>query len=277
MNKTVQNYYDYTMPYYRLFWHGKSRAVHYGIWDKYTKNLQEALLNTNRILVDLLKIKPGNKVLDAGCGVGGSSIWIAKNIKAHVTGITISNNQLRKAKSLAQKNQVSDLTDFFLMDYTKTSFPDKTFDVVFGIESVCHANPKIDFLKEAYRILKPGGKFAVVDGYLNRDPKNPKEQEWLADFYEGMALQSLDKVPDFIESAKIAGFKKVKFIDKSQEIMPSSKIIHDMCVYGYPISQVLEKLHIFPHLMTTNCKAGLTQYESMKVGMGKYGIIYGEK
>ncbi len=275
--KTIIDYYDYTMPMYRLLWHGDTNAVHYGIWDKNIKNLKEALLNTNKIVTNLLKIKCADEILDAGCGIGGSSVWIAKNTGAKVTGITLSQRQLEKAQKLAEKEGVSQTTFFSIMDYTKTTFPDNKFGAVFAIESACHANPKINFLKEAYRILKPGGKIAVIDGFINRDPKNQKEQKWLCEFYEGMALQSLDKVSDFMESARKVGFKNLRFIDKTKEIMPSSKIIHDMCLWGYPGSIILEKLHLFPHLMTTNCLAGLVQYQSMKNGMGRYGIIYGEK
>lgn len=275
--KTIINYYDYTVPFYKFFWHGETEAVHYGIWDETTNSLNDALLNTNRIVANLLDVKSKDKILDAGCGVGGSSVWIAKNTGAKVIGITISEKQLIKAKQLAVKKGVGNLTEFLLMNYSATQFKGNSIDGIFAIESVCHANPKSDFLKETYRILKPGGKMVVVDGFINRDPNNTQERKWLEDFYEGMALESLDKVPDFIFAAKKVGFKNVKFIDKTKEIMPSSKTIHDMCLWGYPIATVLERLHITPHLMTTNCQAGLSQYESMLAGMGKYGIIYAEK
>ena len=119
--KKVKKYYDYTLNLYKLFWHGDTRAVHYGIWDESTKNLHDALLNTNKILADKADIKPGEKVLDAGCGVGGSAFWLAKNRGAHVVGITISQKQLTKAKELAVRLSIQRQTEFDLQDYIKNT------------------------------------------------------------------------------------------------------------------------------------------------------------
>ena len=112
--KKIRDYYDYTLRLYRLFWHGDTRALHYGIWDKRTKNLREALINTNRILADKADIHRGDNVLDAGCGVGGSAFWIAQNIGAHVVGITVSKKQLAKAKELAKRRGLEEKLNFFL-------------------------------------------------------------------------------------------------------------------------------------------------------------------
>lgn len=277
--KTIIEYYDYTLRFYHWFYYKNSNsyALHYGFWFSETKNFDEALQNTNKFLAEKAEIKSGQKVLDAGCGVGGSVIWLAKNIDADITGITISEPQLEKAKQLAIKNGVQGKTHFLLRDYLKTGFPNNSFDVVWGIESICHADNKEDFLREAYRILKPGGKIVVCDGFRGKDPKNADERQIYEDFCVGLALPGLDTPKQFETEMKNVGFKKTKFYDMAKEIMPSSKRIYNMSRYGYIISLVLEKLHIVPHLMTANCKAGLVQYEAMKLEIGAYGVFYGEK
>src|SRR5687768_5614070 len=93
----VKAYYDYILPFCTLFWHGETQAVHYGIWDASTKNLQDALLNTNKVLAEKVDVQPGARVLDAGCGVGGSGFWLARNKAAYVVGVTISERQLATA------------------------------------------------------------------------------------------------------------------------------------------------------------------------------------
>src|SRR3989338_3874518 len=96
MNKpsldSIAEWYDQTTHLYEWLWYksSKSYAMHYGYWEKDTKTLDEALLNTNRFMAKIGKINAKMKILDAGCGVGGSSIWLAKNYGAEVTGITIS-------------------------------------------------------------------------------------------------------------------------------------------------------------------------------------------
>ena len=82
----IAKHYDDTLPYYKHLWGRGANAVHYGFWDKETKTVEEALLNENNFLAKVADIKSSDKVLDAGCGVGGSSVWIAKNIGARVIG-----------------------------------------------------------------------------------------------------------------------------------------------------------------------------------------------
>src|SRR3989344_597198 len=182
-NVYVAKYYDQTLPYYRRFWHrnGESNALHYGFWDQETRNVGEALLNENKFLANFADIKVGEQVLDAGCGVGGSSIWLARQRLAKVIGITLSEKQIKEARKLAKRAGVDTEAQFQLKDFLKTGFEDNSFDVVWAIESVCHAENKIDFLREAYRILKSGGRLIIADGVLKRDP-NPDEEKLYRDF-----------------------------------------------------------------------------------------------
>src|SRR5258705_1811347 len=75
----VVAYYDQTWLDYRLFWlNRRTLSVHFGYTDTTTRGHADALLNMNRVLADSAGIQPGARVLDAGCGVGGSSIWLSQ-------------------------------------------------------------------------------------------------------------------------------------------------------------------------------------------------------
>ena len=143
-SQRIAEYYDASLPFYKLFWHrdDESNALHYGFWEKGTRNIKEALLNENKFLADILNIQDGAKILDAGCGIGGSAIWLAKNYPVSVTGITLSKKQVEKARQLAKKHGVQDTVDFSLQNFLHTEFPSEYFDVVWAIESVCHAEKK---------------------------------------------------------------------------------------------------------------------------------------
>ena len=275
----IAEYYDYTLPFYKYFWHkdSESHALHYGFWEKDTKNLKEALLNTNKFLSEKVKIKSTDIVLDAGCGIGGSTIWIAKNFGATVIGITLSEKQLQKAKDLARINNVDNLVKFYVKDFLDTKFQDESFDVMWAIESVCHEEKKKDFLEEAFRLLKKDGRIIVADGFLKRDIKNDKEKQIIRDFTSGLALPNLDKIDLFKKSLEEVGFKNIRFWDKTQEILPSSKKLYNRCRIGYPITKITEKLKITTEMLTKNNLAGIVQYESVKIGLGGYGVFYGEK
>lgn len=277
--KIISDYYDYTLPFYRIFWHknSDSYALHYGFWEKDTKDLNEALVNTNRFLAKKATITSSDIVLDTGCGIGGSAIWLAKNFQVHVVGITISKKQIDKAKELAKKHNLTTLTNFYVMDYLKTSFGPNSFDVVWAIESVCHAQGKHVFLKEAYRLLKDRGRIILADGFLKREPKNNRENHILKTVTEGLALPNLASIHDFTKAMKEVGFCSITFWDKTKEIMPSSKKLSDMCTIGYPLARITEKLRLTSPILTKNNRAGISQYTALQIGLGAYGVFYGQK
>lgn len=278
MNKeTIIKYYDYTLPFYKFFYHQNSNAVHYGFWDKDIKNHQEALLNVNKFLAKIANLKTGDIILDAGCGIGGSAIWLAQNFNVKVIGITISNRQVVEARKLSQINSTEQNIDFYEKDYLNSGFDDQSFDVVWGIESVCYAENKNDFLKEAYRMLKKGGRLVVGDGFLLRNIKNEKEKKDFNAFLEGMALPNLAFESKFKQSLQDIGFKDIKIYDKTVETLPSARKIYKMSIFSYPIAKLIEKFHITPHLLTLNNLAGITQYRIIKSGLAGYRVFYAEK
>ena len=159
----IANYYDHTEVHYRKFWKMvHSMGLHYGSWDASTNTLAEAIVNTNRQLANLGKITSSDVVLDAGCGVGGSSIFLAKNYGCQVTGITLSERQVRTATHFSEKNDIGHLANFERMNYTQTRFPDHHFDVVWAVESMQTATDKSLFFKEMRRVLKPGGSLLMT-------------------------------------------------------------------------------------------------------------------
>lgn len=274
-NKDIEKYYDENQILYNLFW--SQSALHYGFWEKNTKSLSEAILNTNRFILDCLKIKDGDTVLDAGCGIGGSSIFIAENSGAQVTGITLSDIQLKKARETSNKSKASKLLNFSKQDFTNTNFQKETFSKIFGIESICHAHNKIDFLKEAYRIMKPDGKIAVVDAYLIRQNFNKKETEIYNKFLKGWAVPNLSLKGDFFNDLKKAGFKNIKFHDKLDSVKKSSKKIYQLGMFSYPITLLLSFLRIIPKSMHGNTITSLNQKRLVDNDMVTYGVFVAEK
>ena len=162
--KDIADYYDQTQHHYENWWKLRDHlSLHYGIWEAHTKSFAEALANTNRIMADAAKVTSAHKVLDAGCGVGGAAFYLADDRKAQVTGISLSPKQLELATSRSKDLKLDHRVSFENMDFTQTSFPDESFDVVWACESVCHALNKNAFTNEAFRLLKPGGRLVLFD------------------------------------------------------------------------------------------------------------------
>jgi MPBQ/MSBQ methyltransferase len=116
------------------------------------------------------------KVLDVGCGFGGTSRFIAKQLgpASHVTGITLSPKQVERGTQLAQEQGVAEQTKFVVMDALQMEFDNDTFDIVWACESGEHMPDKKRYIDEMMRVLKPGGTF-VMACWSQRDetPERP--------------------------------------------------------------------------------------------------------
>src|SRR5690606_37030137 len=132
-------YYDECQVDYALVWQlHEALGMHYGYWEEDTPHHRAAIALMNQRVAEAAGVQPGDVVLDAGCGVGGSSIYLAR-LGCRVEGISLSAKQVATCTANAQKHQVADKVRFSRQNYLSTDFPDSHFDVVWAIESVCYA------------------------------------------------------------------------------------------------------------------------------------------
>ncbi|QJP35352.1 methyltransferase domain-containing protein [Nonlabens sp. Ci31] len=153
-------------------------ALHYGYWDEHTLNHRQVLWNTNYQIAKHAQIKKSDYILDVGCGVGGTSIFLANQIGYKAHGITLSPTQVEQIKDYKKELDKNNRTEFSLPNFCKTNFSDHTFDVAFAMESAMHAEVKEELLEKVFRFLKPGGRLHIADYFL-RHSKNIKEVYYL--------------------------------------------------------------------------------------------------
>jgi cyclopropane fatty-acyl-phospholipid synthase-like methyltransferase len=169
-------------------------------------------------------IKPHHVVLDAGCGVGGSSIYVSKKIGCHTIGITLSSKQVDLAKQNASKNGVENVTEFYEMDYTNTSFADNSFDIIWAIETICHCSNNDKFLIEAYRILKPGGKIIIADYFQTKKELTPAEHKKMnLNGFNGWLVNQIWKEDLLKEYSELIGFKNFSSLNVNEKVKPSAE------------------------------------------------------
>ncbi|HEY0432936.1 MAG TPA: methyltransferase domain-containing protein, partial [Chitinophagaceae bacterium] len=239
----IARYYDLTETHYRRIWNlGSARSLHYGYWDDTTPDFYAALININRVLADTLSINSRHHVLDAGCGVGGSSIWLAADRKCRVTGITLNARQVELANQNARDAGVQELTGFYQRDYLASGFGDQSFDVVWAIESVCYANDKADFLREAFRLLKPGGAVIVAD-FFKKDKLDSSSSRAVQRMANGWAINDFCTSEYFLHSMRLIGFTAIKDEDITQRIMPSAKRLYRSYFPGVVAASIYRLLH----------------------------------
>lgn len=126
--------------------------------------------------------------------------------------------------------------------------------------------------------MKPGGKIIVTDAFLKKNPQTTEEKRIVTAFYEGMLLPNLYLQKQFLNALIKTGFKNIRFYDKSQEVIPSSRQIYKDAKLFYPYIRILSFLHLIPKLLRINCIAGIIQYEGLfNLKLATYGTFYAEK
>ena len=274
----IIDYYDQSYDDYQIVWHVNSRmSMHYGYWDETTTWLREALTNMNRKLVEMAGIQSHHHVLDAGCGVGGSSIFLAKEIGCEVSGITLSSEQVKKAKLNAEKYQVDDKVNFQVANFTSTPFEDHSFDVVWCIESVCHANEKSDFLKEAFRVLKKGGTLIVADFFRTEKEPILDTNQWMRKWAQAWAIPDFEKLSSFELKSFNNGFSSVKNFDITKPIYPTARRLYYCLVPGIICDGFLRLFGKRTKWNKSNVWSTLYQYRALQEGFWSYHVVKGIK
>lgn len=278
VKSATAKHYDSCYWDYLLTWCNRENlAIHYGYWDKQTKSHHQALLNKNQILYALAKISADDYVLDAGCGIGGSAIWMAKHYHNQVAAITISEQQAKYANKHAKHHGVLDKVAFQVADFCSTPFADKSFDVIWGLESVCHALNKDDFLKESYRLLKNGGRIVVCDGYRLRNKFTADEWQDIVTCLNGWAVPNLCSSDEFSQLLAQNNFKNIRYQDITNETLPSAEYMFRLAKYLQPIQKISQWLGLRSKVQTANFKVGLAQYRLFKDKIVEYGIFTATK
>lgn len=277
-HQKIIDYYRDTENAYKDSWDlNNSLAIHYGYGDEKVKSFPQSLLRMNEVMMETAAIKSTDKVLDAGCGVGGSSIFLASALRCEVTGISLSERQVEQAAVNAKQRGVEGLVDFKVMDFCATDFPDASFDVVWGCESICYANDKHQFIKEAYRLLKSGGRLVVADGFVTMSEYNDRLviRKWL----DGWQVKSLESPSRFKNLLNLEGFVNVEYRDISKYVAHSSR---RLLKYYF-----LAKLYLWWKTLTfsskatamqrKNIKACWHQYWGLKMQFWQYGLFVCQK
>jgi tocopherol O-methyltransferase len=152
------------------FWNKTSRAwqtiwgphIHHGYFESHGETPVEAQEKLIEKLLELLEISPADEILDVGCGMGGSSLYLAKKYGATVTGITLSPKQVQMARQLAREGGMDNVRFMVEDALSMSSLPDASFDLVWSLESCEQFYDKQMFIQQAFRVLKPGGRLMLA-------------------------------------------------------------------------------------------------------------------
>jgi tocopherol O-methyltransferase len=274
----IARYYDRTGFDYAVVWQSPfAGSLHFGFWTPRVRTLKGALIEQTRTMARAAKVGEDSRVLDAGCGIGGPAMVLAQEYGAVVTGVTIAARQVTTARRRASRKDLLGKVDFALVDYTDTPYADETFDVVWAIESVCHADDKGAFLKEAARLLRPGGRLVIADGFAADRTLTKAEADVMRSWLDGWRVPHLLSLESFSEAAQQAGLQTLSSQDVTDLVMPSSRRLYASSVALGGFHRAGQLLGLRGEEHAGNIAAARDQYLALRAGMWQYGLFLAEK
>lgn len=223
LTQRVVDYYQLTTERSYLVWAGDALGLHLGFGDggAAAGTLDRAALDTsllamNAALATQARVTRGTRVLDAGCGVGGSSIWLDRELGALVTGVTLDPKQVELARGFAARLGARGAR-FECADFTASGLPRGSFDVVWNLESLCHVADVAKFLSHARTLLARGGRLVCGDFFRGRGGAHCDAM------CDGWVLPALLSPDELSAALTTAGFDDVQVRDLTPDVLPSAR------------------------------------------------------
>lgn len=171
-----------------------------------------------------LNFKPEMKILDAGCGIGGTARRIADRFGCHVTGIDITDEYIQTAVALTQKVKLQDLCHFQRMSVLDTSFDDASFDGCVSLHVAMNIADRAKLYREVCRVTKQSGLFVSYDLIRGSNPAPLKFPLPWSETSEGSFLLSRS---DTVQLLRENGFDSVRAIDLNPALQAGASTTAD--------------------------------------------------
>lgn len=261
--REIRLHYDLATAFYRLLW---GPHIHHGLWrgDESPEVAQRQLIDA---VATRAGVCDGARVVDVGCGMGGSSVHLAKHYGADVTGVTLSGVQRFWAGLGATVRGVGRRTRFVRADAEQIDYPPHTFDVVWSIECTEHLFDKAAFFRKAARWLKPGGRLAVCAWLAGDGPLDETARQRVFDVCEGFLCPSLGTRADYEGWFASAGLKPRSFDDWTDRVAQTWQICLDR-VARSGVRRLSRVLHRGSTLFLDRFEAILAAYRTGAMAYG---------
>jgi tocopherol O-methyltransferase len=233
----IRQFYDASSGLWENIWGEHMHHGYYGVDGKKQLDRRQAQID---LIEELLKWSAYSspehpKIIDIGCGIGGSSLYLAEKLHGEVVGITLSPVQANRAQERAAAAGLAERATFKVANALDVPYPDNTFDLVWTLESGEHMPDKDKFLRECYRVLKPGGKM-ILATWCHRSTEGQagsltsSETKHLQKVYDVYCLPYVISLPDYEEIVTKCGFQGMRSADWSVAVAPFWDVVIDSSI-----------------------------------------------
>lgn len=216
--ESIQRYYEEAGPDYAVW--SKHFNMHFGYFrggmnpfnrEKMLEQMNEEILRRLRLDDETATGVPA-RILDMGCGLSATLRSFARRLpSAQLSGITLVPWQVEEGNRLNQSCAETARIQLSVADYENTAFASNSFDAVYAVESSCyaHGTNKSAFLQEAHRLLRPGGRIVVADGFLGTGTLIGPQKWIYRTLCDCWAIDALGEVEKFTREIERIGFREV--------------------------------------------------------------------
>ncbi|KAF8155764.1 delta-sterol C-methyltransferase [Crassisporium funariophilum] len=205
--EVVNGYYDGATQLYEYGW---SQSFHFSRFYKGEAFLA-SLARHEHYLASQMTLRPGMRVLDVGCGVGGPAREIAQFSDAQIIGVNNNDFQIGRARKYAKAAGLENQVTFVKGDFMKLTeqFGEGYFDAVYAIEATVHAPSWEGVYGEIFKVLKPGGVFGVYEWAMTDswDPSIPEHKAIAHQIELGNGIPEMRPLSMAREALKTVGFQ----------------------------------------------------------------------
>ena len=274
--QTVSSYYKISSFLYRNF-HSSKGAMHLPIAENSSQRHEEKLLFQAKKVAEHIQKRNYKQVLELGCGMGFNSNYLANKFKdVQFTAIDLTPQNIQFAKKNTPRHGN---INFLLGDFDDIVLQNKTFDLIFGIETLCHSKDINALLKRLKPLLNPGGKIVIFDGYIKPSTYNLQEQAQ-KDAYKlicwGFAMDRFQTVLEVLEGAEQVGLQVVQTVDYSKNVLSNLLAFQKGAfkVLSFPyLLKLLKSVRLLPDAVMKQVAAGLLSAHFVQENFIGYYLI----
>ena len=215
ITRNIADFWDKTSKAWQIIW---GPHIHHGYFENHRETPLEAQEKLIEKLLALLKICPQDQILDVGCGIGGSSLYLVKKYGANVTGITLSRKQVDIATQLAEKELIQNVRFKVEDALSLASFPDDTFNAVWSLESCEQFYDKQLFIQQAFRVLKPSGKVMLATWCSGAEEYEGSQAKQYRKLCASLQLPYMPTIGKYVKLLEREGFIMDQTLDWSTNV-----------------------------------------------------------
>lgn len=263
----IRDFYDAVSPHFRDLW---GEHLHDGLYERGDETKEAAQEKLVAWLASTAGLEPGSRGLDVGCGMGATSVWLARELGCRMTGITLSPVQVGVARELALREEVD--ARFLVADAETVGFPE-TFDFLWMVGVLGHMADQRVFLESSPKLLRGGGRFVLADWVAATD-LSPRDRKMHVDpVLDGMLMPDIASVDDYVTWFGEHGYR----VTFARDIAESTRKTWDE---GVTITQA-PRIARLARSLGRDAIALVSAIRSMRTAMDRgligYGVVVAEK